>query len=367
MLITLFRSNNIFDSRVNKYVNYYRRAGLEYTIVGWDRANEGLAKEKYEFFRYPAGVAVGGVKAIKNHSHWMKFVYEYLRQHPEITTVHACDLNSAFPAACFKKFVNPKLTLIFDACDWYSAQYASKKLLQKVFVQMEKFTCKWADHLIICEPERRAQITFALRQEPLVMPNIPEIDESLLAGEDSKYEFDNDWPTLAYLGVFTNDRFLVELLESAKTERVNILIGGNGSEEVMMKLKELQSFSNVKYFGRMPMAEGLLMSKHADAIYAMYCKTNANHIFAAPNKYYEAMLLGKPFITTKGTILEEKVVKNGIGYVIDENMDELIALERSLTKEDMKSKGMAARHLWDTQFKNFIPKFFDDVYSTIIK
>lgn len=366
MHITLFRSNNIFDSRVNKYVNYYKRAGLEYTIVGWDRANEGWQREHYDFYRYPAGVAVGGMKAMNNHIHWMKFIYSYLRKHPEITTVHACDLNSAFPAACYKKFVNPHVTLIFDACDWYSAQYASKRMLQKMFLRMEIFTCRWADQLIICEPERKAQITFPLSKEPLVMPNIPEIDESVFQGRNPKYVFDNDWPTLAYFGMFTNDRFLSELLESAKTEHVNLLIGGDGSVDVMAKLKEVEHLPNVKYFGRMAMADGLQMSSHADAIYAMYCKTNANHIFAAPNKYYEAMLLGKPFITTKGTILEDKVVKNDTGYVIEENMDELVQLERSLNREEMHRRGENARRLWDAQYKDYIYDFFQKVYSNII-
>ena len=60
MKIVLFRSNNIFDSRVNKYHNYYERAGLDYTIVGWDRKGDGWQKDHYDFFQYRAGEAVGG-------------------------------------------------------------------------------------------------------------------------------------------------------------------------------------------------------------------------------------------------------------------------------------------------------------------
>lgn len=367
MKIILFRSNNIFDSRVSKYVNFYRRANLNYLVAGWDRAGEGLAREHYEFFRYPAGVAVGGLKAVSNHAHWMRFVYQCLKRHSDVTTVHACDLNSAFPAALYKKFLNPSLTLIFDACDWYSAQYANKRVLRKIFWWMEKFTCRQADELIICEPERKAQITVPVKKEPLVMPNIPEIDEASVLITDSKYQFNNAWPTLAYFGGFTLDRFLVELIESAKTAHVNLLIGGYGNAVVEEKLKQVEGCENVRYFGRMGMKDGLQMSNNADAVFAMYCKTNANHVYAAPNKYYEAMLLGKPIITTKGTILEEKVLKNGMGYVIDETMDELLALENSLTKEDMKQKGTRARMLWDTCFKNYIRKFFDETYSGVIK
>ena len=304
---------------------------------------------------------------MNNHYHWMQFVYNYLKRHPDITTVHACDLNSAFPAALYKKRFNPKLILIFDACDWYSSQFAGKWYLRKPFEWMEKFTCRMANELIICEPERKAQITFPLKKEPLVMPNIPEIDDSEIDGYNEKYHFQNNWPTLAYFGVLLTDRFLVELIESAKTEHINLLIGGFGDEAVENKLKEVGQLENVRFFGRLDMKNGLQMESNADAIYAMYCKTNANHIYAAPNKYYEAMLLSKPFITTKGTILEEKVTNNNTGYVIDETMDELLALERTLTKEDMQVKGRNARRLWEECFKNYIPDFFEHTYSKIIK
>ena len=74
MRIILFRSNNIFDSRVNKYHNYFERANTDYLIVGWDRAGKGWHKEHYDFFQYRAGEDVGGLKAIRNHFKWMVFV-----------------------------------------------------------------------------------------------------------------------------------------------------------------------------------------------------------------------------------------------------------------------------------------------------
>ena len=367
MKIILFRSNNYFDSRVNKYHNYYNREGIDYIIVGWDRKGEGLAREHYDFFRYNAGVAIGGFKALNNHAHWMRFVYTYLRNHPDVTTIHACDLNSAFPAALYKKFIDPNVNLIFDACDWFSANFADNWLLRRAFELMEKFTCKWADELIICEPERKAQVKFPLAKEPLVMPNIPEIDENELKGDDERYHFENNWPTLAYFGGFTSDRFLVELLEVAKNEKINLLIGGSGNKIVENKLLEVANTSNIRWFGRMSMKDGLIMSSKADAIYAMYCKTTPNHIYAAPNKYYEAMLLGKPFITTKGTILEKKVVDNDTGYVIEENVEDLKSLIRNLNRDDMMKKGDNAYKLWCGKYKYCIESFFQNIYSKILK
>lgn len=367
MKILLFRSNNIFDSRVNKYHNYYERAGLDYTIVGWDRAGKGWVNEHYDFFQYRAGEDVGGLKAIHNHFKWMWFVFKYLKQHKEVTTIHACDLNSAFPAAIFKLLHKKEVTLIFDACDWFSANFASQKFLCFCFRLMEWFTYIKANELIICEPERKEQVQFKLRKEPLILPNIPEIDTSIITTIQDKYKFNNSNPTIAYLGGFSDNRFLIELLTLAETESFNLLIAGSGDKHVEKKCTKLSDKENVRYFGRLPMEEGLNMENAADIIYAMYCKTNPNNIYAAPNKFYEALLLGKTIITTKGTIVEKKVVDNNIGWAIEENIEELKALIAHLNKEDIKRKGNNALHLWNIKYRTYLIDFFDNKYAKIVK
>lgn len=368
MKILIFRSNNLFASRVNKYVNYYNRKGIDYTAVGWDRKGENLQKQNYDFFRYKAGTAVGGIKAIFNHLRWMLFVYKYLKDHPDTTTVHACDLNVAFPATVYKKIHNKDLVVIFDACDWFSSNFSKMKLACKAFQMMEKFAYKWSDKLIICEPEREEQIQFKLNDKPLVLPNIPEIDESSIQINSSdKYKFDNDWPTFAYFGGLMSNRFLDELFLLAKTEKFNMLVGGFGSEAREQLCRDLDKLPNFKYFGKMQMVDGLQMSYSADAIYAMYCKTNPNHIYAAPNKLYEAMFLGKPIITTKGTIVEKKIVTHNIGWAIEEDVEELRSLIRTLNKKILSERGANSKKLWDLQFKNYVKDFFDTTYSSIIK
>lgn len=367
MKVILFRSNNIFDSRVNKYHNYYERTGIDYTIVGWDRKGEGLQREKYDFFRYKAGEAIGGMKAIKNHLQWMRFVYGYLKRNKGVTTIHACDLNSAFPAALFKTFHKRDVALIFDACDWFSANFSQYRLLHVAFKRMERFTCKYADELIICEPERIAQVPFKLKKEPLVMQNIPEIDTSLITTVQDKYRFKDDNPTLAYMGGFASSRFLLELLTLAETEPFNLLIAGFGDKRIVQKCEEMNTYENVKYFGRVNMEDGLNMENAADVVYAMYCKVDPNNVYAAPNKYYEAMLLGKPLITTKGTLPGEKVQRNQTGWAVEEDIEEMRDLIRRLNKDEIKEKGEKAHAMWEDKYKHTISNFFDNIYSKVIK
>lgn len=367
MKIILFRSNNIFASRVNKYVSYYKRKGIDFTAVGWDRGSEAKVVDNYDFCHYKAGVNKGGFQAMKGHSKWMWFVLNYLRKHNDVTTIHACDLNVAFPAAIYKRFFNRDVVLIFDVCDWFSDNFASYKALCKILRPMEKFACKQADHIIICEPERRAQITFPLDKEPVVMPNIPEISDDWHFEKDEKYSFNNDWITIGYFGGFSRDRFLPELLELTKTEKFNLLIAGYGSKQIEEKCEEVKGRENVKYFGRLSMKEGLEMEANADIISTIYCKSNPNHIFAAPNKFYEALYLGKAILTNTGIIVENKVTHHHIGYAIDETVESFKELLGQLTKEKVERCGQNSKQLWNSTYRNYIKTFFDDKYSKFLR
>lgn len=367
MKAILFRSNNIFASRCAKYVNYFQKINIDFVAVGWDRNSSLISRKNYDFYRYKAGVAVGGMRAVLNHLHWMIFVYRYMKQHSNVNFVHACDLNSAFPVALFRYFHNRKdVILIFDVCDWFSANFCKYKFLRFFFHLMERFTVNHASCVIVCESERVEQIQFKFKTPLLVLPNIPEIDESLLFHDDEKFKFDNGWPVFAYFGGFSEDRFLLELIRLAKTERVNILIGGFGSKIIEDACSRLNDLPNFRYFGKLSLVEGLSMSSYADVIYAMYCKSNPNHIYAAPNKYYEAMFLGKPILSTKGIILEKKILENNIGYVIEEDIDCLRNFIREFNLKDSQIKGRRSRLLWDKEYSSYVKRFFENEYTDVI-
>lgn len=59
---------------------------------------------------------------------------------------------------------------------------------------------------------------------------------------------------------------------------------------------------------------------NADIVYTMYSKVIPNHIYAAPNKFYEALLLRKPLFTTYGIIVEKKVKELNIEFTSEESL-----------------------------------------------
>ncbi len=366
-MILLFRANGIFASRVNKYSDYYKRSHRQYRIIGWDRLGEGLQRENYEFFQYRTRYVQGGIKAIVAKIKWIRFVYNYLKDHKEIvTTVHACDLDVAFPAALFKRKYKKDLNIIFDVCDWNSAS-GLKWYIRKIFQAGERFTVKHCNHMILCEPERINQIQFKVTIPVHIMRNIPSFDETAFLDEEVIKPFDNDKITVAYVGWFGHGRFIDELMDYAETGKINLLIAGFGMDQLEEHATKLdETMDTVRFFGKVDYKYGLQILKAADIVYAMYCKSIPNHFFAAPNKFYESMFLGKAILSTKGIPLEDKIMKYGTGYAIEESMDELANFMEHITKDELKKKGVEAHAQWP-YFSQLTEQFMNEEYSKMIK
>ena len=144
-------------------------------------------------------------------------------------------------------------------------------------------------------------------------------------------------------------------------------IAGYGLPSIEDKIKKLEGSPNIRYYGKVKYEVGLNIMYNSDVIYAMYATTNPNHVYAAPNKFYEAMMLAKPLFTTKGTIVDMKVKEMGTGYVAGETKGEIVNVIKQLSKNDMILKGENSRRIWENKFRTFTDEYMKNVYSLIIK
>lgn len=366
-MIFLFRANGIFASRVSKYVNYYQQSGHKYRIVGWDRLGENIQLENYDFFQYRTKYVQGGHKAILAYLKWERFVYNYLvKNSHEVTTIHACDLDVALPAVLFKLLHKKKVNIIFDVCDWRSASRCNI-IMKNILMIVEKFTVRHCNHLVLCEPERIKQIQFPVQIPVHIMRNIPTFNDISFLNDKSVEPFSNGKVTVTYVGWFGNGRFIHELLDYAAKGQINLLIAGFGMASIEDKCSHLnKTCENVRYFGKVDYKYGLQIMKEADIIYAMYCKSIPNHFFAAPNKFYESMFLGKPILSTTGIPLEDKIKDVGTGYTIDETVEALENFFDNITIEELKKKGEDAHKQWP-YFSCLTQQFMDKEYSKMIQ
>ena len=62
-MIYLLRCNSILsDSRVLKYISYYKETGQEYRVVGWDRTNEGVNIDKGILYKKKLDIVLGDLR-----------------------------------------------------------------------------------------------------------------------------------------------------------------------------------------------------------------------------------------------------------------------------------------------------------------
>lgn len=120
-------------------------------------------------------------------------------------------------------------------------------------------------------------------------------------------------------------RGLRELVEIAgKYFEIKVHIAGFGDEKITQIIKQADIYySNIFYYGKLDYITALELMGAGDLLYAMYYTSNANHIYAAPNKFYESLLLNKPILTNTGTLMSDIVAKYNTGYVINEGKDAL--------------------------------------------
>lgn len=367
--LILVRSNQIqSDSRVEKYIKFFDTEGIPYEIIAWDRNATGIELKNVHYYRRKVGYVVGGMKAAFNRLFWFRHVISELRKYDKDSLfIHACDLDTAYPVALYKKFFNRKAYMLFDVFDWMSDDMAGTGMMRKAIVAMESTSLKYSDKLIICEEERRAQIPHWEKYNIEVLPNIP-MAEIANSNEKDEVRFPNDKLTFSYVGYLGHARFLDELLTLAEEGYVNLLIAGYGDKLLEERCKKLnEQKDNIKYYGRVPYSKGLSIMSKSDLIYAMYCNVVRNHYYAAPNKFYEPMMLGKPLLTTKGIIIGDKVDKMGFGYTIEEDYGKLVSLTLSLTKEDLEQKGKIAHDLWMNKYSTYTRDFLENKYLPLLK
>lgn len=358
IMVIFLRSNDIItDSRVIKYLDFFEKENISYKIIGWDREKKDIKLKNSKFYKKKTGYNLGK-KAISNRILWIFFLLKELKkERKNYSVIHACDFDTIIPALIMKILYKKKV--IFDIFDWFSDTIITNNILiDKLINFLEKKSVKLSNFVIICEEERKKQI--GIRPQKLfILPNIPNVNFNYLKkGKKSNFL------KVSYVGGLYRDRNIEILLKAASENKKLILeIAGFGDKQLEALCKTYsENFLNIQFYGRVKYSEGLKIMANSDVIYAMYCKTNENHIFAAPNKYYESLMLGKPLITTKNTIVGEKVEKYNTGFVIEETENETSNLFSEISEVNFDEKIKNCKKLWDKKYKNYVDIFFKEKY-----
>lgn len=365
-MILLIRDNECFEPRVRNYIRYFQSHNIPYHVIAWNRNGTAQPEENITFYQRRAEYGKR-IANIPNKLGWMFFAMKQIYRHrKEYTAIHACDIDAILPALVMGKPLRKQV--IFDIFDWISS-LTGKGMVYKFVEFLQNFCYKHSDAVILCEEERKAQAK-AKNDTIFIVPNIPDGNtafdpDTLKKTEEDLAQYDY---VVSYVGVFDRDRGLENLLEAvSQCPNVKLNIAGFGVLDEMIR-EYAQRCPNIAYWGRVEYAVGQAIQKNSSMISAMYHLTSPLHKFAAPNKYYESLVLGVPMITTENTLVGSKVAKYDTGFILDENRESLLTLLRKPNlHEQISLRKVHCAETWETVYKDYYENYMHDRYMKLIR
>lgn len=374
--VVLIRSNPVRPyPRLEKMANCLVKNGCSVTVLAWDRDNDYAPREEELKLKDSTvkivriglkGQFSGGIKKnLKGLLTFQKFIYSWLKTHrSEYDVIHAYDFDTGYTALkCAKRF-NKKM--VYDIPDYYVDSHdLNGTLIGKVVKHFEDSIINEADATILCTEERKNQIVGTTPKKLYVIHNTPDVDiEQVERDENSHGRL-----RLVYVGIFGKSRFIDKIAEIVATRAdCEFHIGGYGAGMESYFEGMAKTHDNIFYYGRISYDKTIELERSCDVMCAIYDPSVPNHFYAAPNKFYEALSLGKPLIMARNTGMASIVEEYGIGEVINFDTESLSKAIDSLVKNRSKSSVISkkANELYRTKYSwKMMECVIKDLYSNL--
>lgn len=367
MHIAYTRSSNIYDdSRATKEISTFLEQGYTVSVYGWNRDGKASESCKAVFkdhieavslFFY-SGTEGSGIKGkIIARYKWYRWLKNELLQNPDIDVSHACDYDTG---AAVRKIAGRKnINYVYDIFDYYVDAHPVPRFIRSFVEEAEAKVINDSAAVIICTEERAEQIKKASPKRLVVIHNSPDV--GAVCPVPCEYDY-------AYCGSMHEGRLIAEILDDYGEHRnLSFVFAGNGSFAVKAK-KLSEENENFNYLGAIPYSAVLQTEAKARVISAIYDPSKRNHRLCAPNKFYEALALGKPVIVCRGTGIDKIVENNSIGIVIGYNADDFYKAVTYLCENETlcKDMGVRARGIYEDQYKwSLMKSRLIEIYSQI--
>lgn len=368
----IIRSNQVApDSRVEKEAAALAEKGYNVKILAWDRRETHATTEdildafghKIPIIRFGHKANFGdGIKSLKAYLGFQWDIFHWLiKNRKQYDLIHACDFDTALTSSLANIFL--RKLFIFDIFDYIGG--GRKSLSQKILCKIQNNIINRSDATIICTDDRKRQIEPSKPKRLVVIHNTPPKIQNV-----DNYISPHNPIKICYVGILQNLRLLEEIPQFfIKHPEIEFNIGGFGKFESLYK--ELSSkYPNIKYYGRLDYSATLKLESECDIILAIYDPKVENHKFAAPNKFYEALMIGKPLIMAKETGMSGIVDQFSIGETIEYSIDgfeqgilKLIERKDEWKEIHDKMNSIYMEYSWD-EMKSRLINLYMEVFKT---
>jgi len=356
------------DPRVYNEAKALIKAGHEVTVLGWDRGGKVALKEKKD------GINIVRVRStklmelfhydiLKLHLWWREGYKRALELYKEFPfeAVHSHDFDTLPIGIKIKKKLG--IPLIYDAHEIWGYMVSKDIPWWRYYIWKEESFLRFVDYMIVTNS---ARLQFYKEKG---VKNIVIVDNCKPIVSKEYIPSNNNIFTLLYIGNLSPTRFLIELVDVVKDiDNVKCIIGGRGKAKYVEKLKQkCNEVKNVEFIGKVPPEEVIPMTLKSDAVFCMIAPWDKNDITASTNKQYEAMVCGRPIISTKGTYSGELTEKEKVGIVVDYNKESLreaimrlrddLELREKLGKNALKAA--LEKYNWEKEKEKLIQLYAD--------
>lgn len=355
-----------YDGKFYKYQQALSDGGLSWRFLGWDRSGSFLSKfEQQSIFYRKKALIGGGSRNVLNILKWNVFAaYKVWKNRNDIHVIHIIDFDSALFTFPLAKILKKKV--IFDVYDKYTSMRSFPRILKKIIDFYERKMLLTADFSILADECRFQQHNLKKQHNMIVLENVPK--EQTFFSDTFIIDKNPNNFVLGYFGVLESNNRGLEDATNAIIDLPNweFHVAGYGELDVFFTEMAQQYPDKIKYYGAQDSFNGLSIMKQSDLMLGLYYKNVPNHLYAAPNKYFEHLMLGKPLLTTEGTPPGHKVSKQGTGWIIGEGKCAIENTILSVTNCDIKQKSQIALSIWKDVYINYYDINYKGIYKDII-
>ncbi len=315
-----------YDARAQKEVSSLINAGYHLMICDWNKKLDGKNQEeicqirklnlKANHIQVKVKKRAGFKDNIWNLIKFEIRLFKWLQKNrSSYSCIHACNMDTAYIGMIISRMYHKKL--VYDIYDDFADCHKCGRKLYDFIKVIDSKIIKLSDAVIICSERRKEQLA-AIPDKLYVIhntPDIEDIDSSLMSVNR------NEKMKIAYIGNLTKGRMLEEVIDIvSRHQQWELYCGGSGDLEAEIEQKAKQN-DNIYFLGRLPYEKVLALEANCDVIPALYDPEFPNHIYAAPNKFYESLYLGKPTIMAHNTGMDWFVDKYHTGITVDFNIN----------------------------------------------
>lgn len=332
------------DSRSSRMARQYALRDYAVQPLVWTRGEATSGPSGWSFSG-PGGYGRGFAGFLPRLRFAAFIVSTMIRRRRDYHIVHAVDFDTGCIAVPLGKLL--KKTVVYDAFDHVGAIIAND-VIGRFFAFIERTLIRWSDLAIFPEPIRLRQ--YGLRPEAKIhfISNIPDRADIPIASP--VHDFAGPL-TVAYVGTLEARHRALEWIGDLCDRFPDIRWTVAGLGAVASEMQRLsQEHQNLTFVGQVSYQQALEILQAADCHFGCYLLSAPAHEFAAPNKVYEHLALGRALITNRGTPAGDLVADHGTGFVFDGTIEGLEEILGRLTRETCRVKGANARRAWDETF-----------------